>query len=226
MRMRDLLRPDFAVGLSCALGLIVATEWRLLGSYGPSGQVEVAAVVLYAGSVWLAVKRSILTWPTGIAATALYLYLFGEWRLYADAGLQLVFIAFSAWGWWTWSRGAEPGAPEPRRIQPQHLIAVLLSIGAGTVIIRTYLVEVGGEAAFWDALLTSGSLGALYLLIRRYVETWSLWVLLDVAYVALFWSRELYLSAALYTLLLAMAVRAALEWRALLRAPAPLPAAA
>jgi hypothetical protein len=68
VQRRDLLRPDVAIGLLCALGLVVVTERRLLGSYGPSGQVEVAAVVLYAASVWLAVKRSILTWPTGIAA--------------------------------------------------------------------------------------------------------------------------------------------------------------
>jgi nicotinamide mononucleotide transporter len=226
MRVRDLLRPDVFVGLLCAVGLIVVTEWRLLGSYGPSGQVEVAAVVLYAASVWLAVKRSILTWPTGIAATGLYLYLFAEWRLYADAGLQVVFIAFSAWGWLAWSRETDAAAPEPRRIPPRHLMAVLLAVGAGTAAVSAYLDEVGGAAPFWDALLTSGSLGALYLLIRRYVETWSLWVLLDVAYVALFWSRELYLSAALYTLLLAMAVKAALEWHALLRAPAAQPAAA
>jgi nicotinamide mononucleotide transporter len=226
MRMRDLLRPDVAVGLLCGLGLIVVTERRLLGSYGPSGQVEVAAVVLYATSVWLAVKRSILTWPTGIAATGLYLYLFADWRLYADAGLQIVFIGFSVWGWLAWSRGAAPAALNARRIAPRRLTAVLVSIGAGTAAVSAYLGEIGGAAPFWDALLTSGSLGALYLLIRGYVETWSLWILLDLAYVALFWSRELYLSAALYTLLLAMAVRAALEWRALLQAPATQPAAA
>jgi nicotinamide mononucleotide transporter len=226
MQRKDLLRPDVAVGLLCALGLVVATERRLLGSYGPSGQVEVAAVVLYAASVWLAVKRSVLTWPTGIAATGLYLYLFGEWRLYADAGLQLVFIAFSAWGWLAWSRGEERAVPPVRRIAPRHLVGVLLLVGAGTAVVRAYLAEVDGAAPLWDALLTSGSLGALYLLIRGYVETWWFWIVLDLAYVALFWSRELYLSATLYALLLAMAARAALEWHSRLRAPASAPAAA
>jgi nicotinamide mononucleotide transporter len=103
---------------------------------------------------------------------------------------------------------------------------VLLLVGAGTAVIRAYLAEVDGAAPFWDALLTSGSLGALYLLIRGYVATWTFWIVLDLAYVALFWSRELYLSAALYMLLLAMAARAALEWRSLLRAPASAPATA
>jgi nicotinamide mononucleotide transporter len=222
MKPRQVLQPDVAIGSLCALALVVTTETRLLGSYGPSGQIEVAAVVLYAASVWLAVRRSVLTWPTGIAATGLYLYLFAEWRLYADAGLQLVFIAFSAWGWLAWSQGASRAVPEPRRIQARRLALVLLLVAAGTAATAAYLAEVDGAAPFWDALLTSGSLGALYLLIRGYVATWSFWIALDLAYVALFWSRELYLSAALYALLLAMAVRAAHEWRSLLQvSPAP-----
>lgn len=171
-------------------------------------------------------EGSILTWPTGIAATGLYLYLFSEWRLYADAGLQLVFMAFSAWGWLAWSRGSVPGARAARRIPARRLAQVLLLVGAGTALTRTYLAEVDGAAPFWDALLASGSLGALYLLIRGYVATWSFWIALDLAYVALFWSRELYLSAALYALLLAMAIRAALEWRSPLQVSATEPAPA
>ncbi len=49
--------------------------------------------------------------------------------------------------------------------------------------------------------------------IRRYVETWLMWAIVDAAYIALFVSRELYLSAALYALLLAMVVKAARDWR-------------
>jgi hypothetical protein len=56
MKWRGVLRPDVAIGLICALALVVVTERRLLGTYGPSGQIEVAAVVLYGASVWLAVK--------------------------------------------------------------------------------------------------------------------------------------------------------------------------
>jgi nicotinamide riboside transporter PnuC len=62
------------------------------------------------------------------------------------------------------------------------LAVVLLLVAAGTALVRGYLAEVDGAAPFRDALLTAGSLGALYLLIRGYVETWSLWILLDLAY--------------------------------------------
>lgn len=213
------LRPDVVTGLFGALGLAAITETRLLGDFEPTGQVEVAAVVLYVLSVWLATNGSIYTWPTGIGATALYLYLFGEWRLYADAGLQLVFIGFSVWGWCAWSRRDALERIAPRRASLEQLALVLLLVAVGTGIVSTYLAELGGAAPFWDALLTAGSLGALYLLIRGFLETWYVWALLDVAYVMLFLSRGVYLTAALYAVLLAMVVKAAVAWRARLIGP-------
>ena len=217
MTSKKLLRPDLAVGLFLAAGLVVATERAWLGAYGPSGQTEVAAVVLYAASVWLAVKSSILTWPVGIVATALYLYLFYDWGLYADAGLQLVYIAFSIGGLWSWRRRAENDElATAERVPAATALSVLLAVAAGTVVVREYLIAVGGSAPFWDAFLTAGSLGALYLLIRRYVETWIVWALLDAAYVVLFVSRDVYLTAALYAVLLVMVLRALREWTQLL----------
>jgi nicotinamide mononucleotide transporter len=217
-----LARPDLAIGVFCALTLVVITEFRWLGDYGPSGQVEVAAVVLYALSVWLAVKNSIWTWPTGIVATALYLYLFYDWRLYADAGLQVVYIAFSLGGLWAWWRRGQHGeVTEADRVSPTTMAAVILAVAAGTLVVRAYLIEVGDTAPFWDAFLTAGSLGATYLLIRKYIETWLMWGALDVAYVGLFVSRELYLSAVLYGVLFAMVIKAAREWQALLPAAHP-----
>jgi nicotinamide mononucleotide transporter len=174
-------------------------------------------VVLYAGSVWLAVKNSVLTWPVGIVATGLYLYLFYEWELYADAGLQLVYIAFSVAGllaWWR--RDEQEERPEADRVALPVFAAVLAAVAVGTLVTREYLIAVDGAAPFWDALLTAGSLGALYLLINKWIETWLMWAVLDVAYIILFATRELYLSAALYAVLLAMVVRAAREWRELL----------
>jgi nicotinamide mononucleotide transporter len=222
MNSTGLVRPDLWVGILCALFLSLATEFRWLGSYSPSGQVEVAAVVLYAASVWLAVKNSILTWPVGIVATGFYLYLFYDWRLYADAGLQLVYIAFGVAGLWAWwRRGERDELAEVERATPATLALVVAAVAAGTVVVRQYLIAVDGAAPFWDAFLTAGSLGALYLLIRKCVETWVMWGMLDIAYVALFLSRELYLTAALYAVLFAMVIRAALEWRALLPSVQP-----
>src|SRR3954451_5646854 len=96
-----------AAAVASAVGLALAARYGWLGRSGPSSATEAVAVVLYGYSVWLAVTNSILTWPTGIVATGLYLYLFYEWKLYADAGLQVIYIAFSVAGLWAWQRRAE-----------------------------------------------------------------------------------------------------------------------
>ena len=104
---RYLFRPDALIGLSCGVFLVLATEYAWLGRYGPSGQVEVGAVVLYAWAVWLAVKNSVWNWVVSVVATGLYLYVFLDLRFYADAGLQVVFIVFSLVGLWEWMRREE-----------------------------------------------------------------------------------------------------------------------
>lgn len=211
-----------AVAAAATVTLGAIYQWDLLDQYGPSGWPEIFAVVLYAVSVWLAVRKSIWTWWTGIISTAIYLYIFWDLALYADAGLQVVFIAFSISGLLAWARGGEQDERSGvRSTSVHHLTAVLVSIVFGTLAIRVFLIEVGGSAPLWDAVLTAGSLGALYLLIRKRVETWYLWIAADVGYIALFTTRDLYLSAALYAVLLAMSTKAAIDWRAALRDAEP-----
>jgi len=212
-----LFRPDVLIGLSCALFLVLATEYAWLGDYGPSGQAEVGAVVLYAWSVWLAVKNSVWNWVVSVVATALYLCVFLDLRFYADAGLQVVYIVFAVVGLIAWMRReTEPQAEEAERASAGELIAVVAAVFIGAVIVREYLIEINGAAPFWDATLTASSLGALYLLIRKRIENWLVWAVVDIAYIGVFISRDLYLSAVLYVVLLAMVLRAFSEWQPLL----------
>jgi nicotinamide mononucleotide transporter len=211
---RTWLRPDLAVGLAATVVLILITRFQALGAYSPTGQLEVAAVVLTGASVWLAVKNSIWNWVFGGVGTACYLILFFEWKLYADAGLQIFYIVLSAIGLWAWlRRRGDVTVPEAERTSALHLLAVFGCVAVGTVAVREYLIVVGGAAPFWDALLTSGSVGAQYLLIRKRIENWSVWAVLDVAYTILFIGRGYYLTAALYAVFLVMVIRAAFEWR-------------
>jgi nicotinamide mononucleotide transporter len=136
--------------------------------------------------------------------------------MHADAGLQLVYIACSVAGLWAWwRRGERDELAEADRVALPTLGLVLAAVAAATFVIREYLIVVDGAAPFWDAFLTSGSLGALFLLVRKCIETWVMWAVLDVAYVVLFVSRDLYLTAALYAVLFAMVIRAAREWQEL-----------
>jgi nicotinamide mononucleotide transporter len=209
--MRKQLPNIIIVALTAAL--VAITHWHLLGKYTPTGQVEVAAVVFTGLSVWQAAKNSLWNWITGIIGCGLYLYLFVEWKLFADAWLQIVYIVLSVIGLYVWWKIRTNAEPEAKRVGKLHLLAVLVMVGITTWIAQGYLAHFHDAAPFWDALFTAGSLGAQYLLIRKYIENWWIWMVLDAGYVALFITRGWYLTAALYVLFFGIVIKAAIDWR-------------
>lgn len=176
--------------------------------------LESLAVAFGIVSVYLSVKENIWSWPTSIVNVLLYFVIFREQRLYANMGLQLFYAAIAAYGWYHWLFG---GAARTRLVVSRTprlerwllpLLAVALALGVGAVL------ESRTDAALpWvDGALTAGSLCAQWMMSRKYLENWALWVALDVVYVPLFLSRGLWLTAFLYAVFMALAVRGHVEW--------------
>ncbi len=88
-------------------------------------------------------------------------------------------------------------------------VAVVVMTVIGTAFLRRIL----DSAPFLDALTTSMSLAAQYMLTRKLIENWYLWIAVDMVYIGLYTSRALPLTAVLYAIFLAMCVVGLLEWR-------------
>jgi nicotinamide mononucleotide transporter len=162
-------------------------------------KLEIAANAFATASILLAARNSVHTWWTGIVGCALFALLFGEARLYADVTLQFAFIVASIAGWWWWMRGAAGAPPPIRRAAPGRLLilsggSVLGAIGYGALL-HAYT---DAYAPFLDSFVLSLSLLAQFLLVRREIETWAVWLLVNTIAVPLYASRGLYLTAALY----------------------------
>src|SRR2546423_10233425 len=97
--------------------------------------VEAAAVVLTLLSVIFQIYENIWGWPTTIAGAALYAVLFFHERLYADMGLQGIYITLGIYGWYEWLHGGE--AHSERRVSnaPFKLQAMAFAIGAVSSIV-------------------------------------------------------------------------------------------
>ncbi|WP_406386455.1 nicotinamide riboside transporter PnuC [Streptomyces sp. NBC_01618] len=138
--------------------------------------------------VWLVARQHLANWPIGITNNLFFILLFTQSGLYADAGLQIVFIALAAYGWWTWTHGGGPGAPDlPVRRTTRTEWTWLLAAGAvGTVALTALLAHATDSTVpFWDALTTALSLTATYGQCRKLVEETAdrvahhLWLLTD-----------------------------------------------
>jgi nicotinamide mononucleotide transporter len=178
----------------------------------PFSWLETAGVVTGAACVLLVVWRSVWNFPVGIASCVAYLVFFAQGRLYADAGLQVVFILLSIHGWVAWVRGRADVTPV-RRVPIDELTALAIVFPALWWSLVLLLEHVGGAAPTLDAFVTTLSLAAQWLLNRRYIESWLGWIVVDQVSVALFWSRDMRLTAGLYAIFLVMCVAGLVEWR-------------
>lgn len=180
---------------------------------------EILGFVAGALSVWLYARQNVWAWPTGIANSAFWLVLFWGERLYLDASLQVVYLVLGAAGWYWWLRGgtgrAELAVSRTRRAEAVALAVVGV---AATVLLWWLMVRVDDAAPLPDAVTTVVSLIAQYMLTRKLLGSWYLWIAVDVAYVALYAYKELYLTAALQPLFIVMCVIGLRGWRASLQA--------
>lgn len=178
--------------------------------------VELVGVVMTLVGIALTIKEKILCWPVAIVGILAYFIVFMRARLYADAALQPIYVVQNIYGWWYWARGGERG-------QGQAPIVVLgwrsrVAWVTGTVLV-SLLVGTGlarwtnAAAPYADASLSTTSLVANWLLARKVLENWWLWIAVNVGYVILFWKRHLLLSAGLYVMLLALAAAGLIEWQ-------------
>lgn len=193
---------------------------------------ELLGFVTGAASVWLTVLARISNFPVGIANSAFFLALFLSARLFADSGLQVVYIVLGVTGWWQWLHGGrDNGGRDRSRLVVARSGWLLLASCAAFVVAVTWGLTVLLRAAhdiapFWDALTTAISLAAQFLLNCKKIENWAFWIAADLIYIPLYVVKRLDLTAIVYVLFLAMCVAGVSAWRRALRTATRPPAAA
>lgn len=183
---------------------------------------EVAGFVTGALCVFLVVRQHIANFAVGIANNVFFIVLFWRVGLYADAGLQVVYIGLALYGWRWWLHGG----PDRSRLtvsrtpRPEALWLAAAGIAA-TVGLTAFLASTTDSTVpFWDAVTTVLSLQATYLLTRKRLENWWVWITADVLYIALYAYKDLHLTAVLYAGFLGLCIAGLVQWRRALHAPA------
>jgi nicotinamide mononucleotide transporter len=172
--------------------------------------------------VWLTARANIWNFPVGILNSAILGLVFLEQRLFADAALQVVFILLGARGFWLWRSHRQTSEASPVfRISARELCWLVLAGLVLTLGSWRALLWLKGSAPILDALVTSLSLCAQWLLNRRVLESWLFWIAVDVISIPLYFSRGLPLIAVLYVIFLALCAQGFRRWR---RQVAALPA--
>ncbi len=177
--------------------------------------------------VFLEIRQNILLWPVGIVTSAVYIVVFFSSKFYADMSLQFYYLVISFYGWYTWSYGKKGGVDSsievttsdspalavtvtPRKIVTALIVAYLLQH-----LIIYLILEYGTDSpiAFWDSLTTSLSIVATWMLAKKYIEHWLIWIFVNIVSLILYIYKGLYPTAILFTIYAIMAVIGYREWR-------------
>jgi nicotinamide mononucleotide transporter len=182
--------------------------------------LELVAVVFGIVSVYLSTRENIWSWPTALVNVALFTWLFYRTGLYSDMGLQVVYFALSLYGWYEWLYGGK-GHTELRVSRtPRKVWTVLAIVGVVFWAIDGYATShlPGVALPYVDAGTATVSLVAQYMMTRKYIENWILWILVDVVYVGMLIFKGLRLTAFNYAIYLVLAVMGYVSWRRSMRA--------
>lgn len=186
------------------------TDW-LIDNY-----IEILGTLLSIAYLLLSIKQNILLWPLGILSAALYVVVFYQAKFYADMGLNVYYFFISIYGWAAWySARQKTGRKMPvKRIRGRRAILaaaafIVLFVSIGLVL--DHLTD--SPLPYWDAMTTSASIVATWMLTRKYIEHWLLWVVIDLISMGLYIYRGLYPTTLLFLIYTVMAIVGYLQWR-------------
>lgn len=197
------------------MDFIFAPAFTLWGS--PTTWLEVVAVVLALAMVVCNIREIHWGWPLAIVSSLLYFALFRRSRLYGDAGLQIFFAAVALWGWWQWLRGQRSDGSELHvaRLTRRGVWAVTGACALLWPVTGLFLKTfTDTDVPWWDAFPTAVSLVGQFLLGRKYIENWAVWIVVNVVSVGLFAYKGLWLTVGLYGVFIALSVVGWRAWKA------------
>jgi nicotinamide mononucleotide transporter len=188
--------------------------WSAAAGFVAQNWQELAGFVTGALCVWLLVKQNIWNWPTGITNNIFYIVIFYKSGLYADAGVQFVYIAVAVYGWWNWLHGGQQHGE--LKVSPASTRSLLGYVGiaaAATGVLYVVLRQTPSTVPLADGLTSALFLTAQYMMSRKVVQNWWFWIVGDVLVIGLYVYKHLYLTSVLYVVFLAMSIAGLVEWQ-------------
>lgn len=176
--------------------------------------IEIVATILGLTNVYLIIRRNIWNYPFGLAMVILYAKIFYDYKLYSDALLQGYYVLIQFYGWWYWLRDRQAdGLITVTRLATAQRLLTMGFVVIGAAGLGWFMAtKTDASVPYWDATTTVMSLMAQFLLSRRCLENWVLWIAVDVLSIGIYSYKELYLTAGLYAVFLGMAAWGLTEW--------------
>lgn len=182
--------------------------------YLSNNWLEIVGTIIGFVYLWQEVKASIWLWLTGIVMPAIYTVVFYKSGLYADFGIQVYYIIAALYGFLFWKFGKKQDKPLPivHTSVRQGVILFLITV---LFFIPIYLILTkftDSTVPFYDSATTALSIVALWMLAKKHVEQWFVWIAVDAVSSALYFYKGIYFTAVLYAVYTVVAIYGYKKW--------------
>lgn len=180
-------------------------------------KVEFFGALLGVLYIFFSIRQHILTWPVGLLTSVLYIIVFFRSGFYADMGLQFYYVFISIYGWYYWLKGGNKKGEEDlpvRKITRDVLVKSTLA----TVLIYAFILFIlirftDSTVPFMDSFTTALSIIATWMLAKKYIEHWYIWIVVDTVSAGLYVYKNLYPTVILFLVYTVMAIIGYFEWK-------------
>ena len=189
--------------------------------------IEITGVVIGLVYLYLEYKASIHLWIVSIIMPAIYLYIFFRAGLYADVGINLYYLLIALYGWAAWKYSFRLFGDKDNRASEELRISHAtrkdwLKAGVGyllaQLLIACALANFTDSDVVWaDSFVAALSIVGMWMLARKVIEQWWVWLVVDLASVWLFAYKDLYFTATLYLLYAVIAIFGYKKWKKLMQ---------
>lgn len=176
--------------------------------------IEIVGTIAGLIFLYLEIKQNKWLWPVGLLTSVMYIYVFFIAKLYADMSLQFYYVFISIYGWIVWSKGTnQKELPVTKLSKELFLILFGVSMLIYAIISFVLVAYTDGSIPYWDAFTTALSIVATWMLARKILEQWLVWVIVNAVSLGLYIYKGLYPTSILFFFYTVLAVVGYLQWK-------------
>ncbi|MBP7507125.1 MAG: nicotinamide mononucleotide transporter [Prolixibacteraceae bacterium] len=183
-----------------------------------SNRIEISGTVFGIIYVILSVKQKVATWFFGLLTSLLYIYIFFSAKIYAQMSIQFYYVFISLYAWILWAKGSKEGSGL-KQLHVTYLDKSQVLIFSGVTLLIWATVNIilkkftDSPVSVADSLIAALSITATWMLARKKIENWLIWIVANGFSVGLYLYQNMYATSILYIIYLASAVWGFIEWR-------------
>jgi nicotinamide mononucleotide transporter len=187
----------------------------LISNWFFSNYIELFATISGLLYIYFSVKQNVLLWFFGIITSALYIFVYYNSKFYADMSLQFYYLAISFYGWYFWvfyKNKEEKEFPVSKTNFKEAFIYITITILL-FAIYSVILLQTDSNIVYWDSFTTAAGITATWMLVKKKIEQWIIWIIVDIVSIVLYLNKELYLTVILFIVYTILAFVGYFAWK-------------